>query len=114
MLSQLKHLTGLADTIRYIHNFPPSCLVEGLVPGVDPGVDPRAQPMDLSLAPKPVSFSQNVLSSRQTAWDSKTGELVAIITKRNSIRAERSDSMAIVRLGGQLCARIANERCVFR
>jgi hypothetical protein len=63
---------------------------------VVPRVDTRAEPMDLSPAPKPVSSSQNVLRSRQTTWNSKTGELVAIITKRNSIRAERSDSKTIV------------------
>jgi hypothetical protein len=75
MLLQLKHLTGLADTSRYKHNFPPSCPVPGLVPRVDP----RAE---------------NALRSRQTAWESKPGEPVAIMTKRTLTREERSDSMA--------------------
>jgi hypothetical protein len=49
MLSQLKHLTSLADTIRHIHNSPPS----GLDPDLVPRLDHRAESMDLSPAPKP-------------------------------------------------------------
>ena len=70
MLSQLKHLTPLADTIRHIHNSPPS----GLDPGLVPRLDHRAKPMDRSPAPKPELSSwhqdlkpQNILIQRRAS-----------------------------------------------